>query len=253
MGPRGVRAGHLSSERYHDRMFQKSQRFYDAVYSWKDYPAEVRRLDAAIRARNPEARTLLDVACGTGRHLALLRDRYEVEGLDVDPEMLKLARDRLGPDVPLHLGDMVDFDLAKRFDVVTCLFSSIAYTRTDTNLRQAVGNLVRHAAPNGLVVVEPFFSPDDWKAGHLNSNFVDEPELKIARLVLSGPAEDEITMTFHYLVGTADGIEQFTEDHRVGLFHHRQYLDAFRAAGLEPAHDPEGLMGRGLYMAVRPG
>ena len=232
-------------------MFRKSQRFYDAIYAWKDYPAEVERLDAAIRARNPNARTLLDVACGTGKHVELLRDRYEVEGVDLDPEMLNIARARLGPAVPLHLGDMVDFDLGKRFDVVTCLFSSVAYARTPDRLASAIGAMTRHVAASGVLVVEPFFAPDQWEPGHLNANFVDEPDLKIARLSLSGPLASPMTLTFHYLVGTADGVERFTEDHEVGMFTDRQYVAAFRAAGLEPEHDPEGLMGRGLYVGVR--
>jgi SAM-dependent methyltransferase len=234
-------------------VFRKSQRFYDAVYAWKDYPAEVQRLDAVIRARNPEARTLLDVACGTGRHLELLRDRYEVEGVDVDPDMLKLARDRLGPDVPLHLGDMESFDLGRTFDVVTCLFSSIAYASTDDALGRAVATLLRHASPGGMVVVEPFFTRDGWEPGHLNAIFVDRPELKLARMALSGPAKNPLTLTFHYLVGTPESVESFDEEHVIGLFTHEQYLDAFRASGVEPDHDPEGLMGRGLYTAVRPG
>jgi hypothetical protein len=62
-----------------------------------------------------------------------------------------------------------------------------------------------------------------------------------------------LTMTFHYLVATPDGVEHFTEDHVVGMFRHEQYVEAFRAAGLEVDHDPEGLMGRGLYVGVRPG
>ena len=233
-------------------MFRRSQRFYDAIYSWKDYPAEAERIDAAIRSRRPGAETLLDVACGTGKHLELLGDRYRAEGVDLDPEMLEIAGARLGPGVPLHVRDMRDFDLGREFDVVTCLFSSIGYARTEDDLRRAVGTLVRHAGPGGVVLVEPWFTPDQWEPRHLSAIFVDEPDLKIARLALSGAVTTPMTMTFHYLVGTGDGIEHFTEDHEVGMFTHQQYVDAFRAAGIEPEHDPAGPMGRGLYVGVRP-
>ncbi|HKX25466.1 MAG TPA: class I SAM-dependent methyltransferase, partial [Actinomycetota bacterium] len=170
-------------------MFWKSQRFYDAVYAWKDYRSEVDRLDRIIRERHSSARTLLDVACGTGKHLELLRHRYRVEGLDLDPEMLAIGRQRLGPDVPLHEGDMVGFDLGRQFDVVTCLFSSIAYARTADRLGAAIGSMTRHVAPHGLLIVEPFFSPGEWEPGHLDSTLVDEPDLKVVRMSLSGPAE----------------------------------------------------------------
>jgi SAM-dependent methyltransferase len=232
-------------------VFRKSQRFYDAIYAWKDYRAEVERLNAAIRARHPEARTLLDVACGTGKHLELLRDRYQVEGIDLDPEMLEIARGRLGPGVPLHLGDMVHFDLGKQFDVVTCLFSSVAYARTPDRLGAAVEAMARHLATGGLLVIEPFFPPDQWEEGAVWATFVDEPDLKIARMDVSRSRHGIATILFHYLVGTPDGIEHFTEDHEIGLFTSAQYVEAFRTAGMEVEHDPEGPMGRGLYIGAR--
>ncbi len=117
-------------------MFAESAEMYDLFYEWKDYPAEVARLDALIRQRHSSARTLLDVACGTGRHLELLANRYAVEGLDIEPRLLEVARRRL-PGVPLHLADMRSFDLGRSFDVVTCLFSSIGYVRSIRGLQRA--------------------------------------------------------------------------------------------------------------------
>ena len=107
-------------------MFTRSEQFYDAVYSWKDYDAESERLHALIEERVPGAKTLLDVACGTGTHLARLAQWYSVEGVDLDPEMLELARQKV-PAAPLEVGDMVALELGRRFDVVACLFSSIGY------------------------------------------------------------------------------------------------------------------------------
>src|SRR5574341_2362153 len=101
-------------------MYTKSARFYDALYHFKDYTAASKQLHALIQQHSPGAQTLLAVGCGTGKHLECLREHYRVEGLDLNPEMLKVARERC-PGVPLHLEDMVDFNINHAFDAVTCL------------------------------------------------------------------------------------------------------------------------------------
>jgi hypothetical protein len=65
-------------------------------------------------------------------------------------------------------------------------------------------------------------------------------------------AGDTAVMLFHYLVGTPDGVQYFTERHELTLFSHAQYLTVYDAAGLHTVYDAEGLMGRGLYIGVRP-
>lgn len=40
------------------------------------------------------------------------------------------------------------------------------------------------------------------------------------------------------------------EPHEIALFTTEEQLEAFREAGLEVEHDPEGLMGRGLYVGT---
>lgn len=83
---------------------------YDLIYTAeKDYASESADLVATIREHVPGAASLLDVGCGTGLHLSSLRHVYsEVVGIDVDPEMLTLAKARLGHDVPLFRGGHAD-------------------------------------------------------------------------------------------------------------------------------------------------
>ncbi len=230
-------------------MFRHTARFYDAVYSWKDYPAETARLHELFEERAPGAKTLLDVACGTGLHLALLQEWYEVEGADLDPNMLEVARERL-PDVPLHEADMVTLDLGREFDLVTCLFSSIAYVVTVERLHEASAALARHVAPGGVLILEPWITPDAWHP-HVHALFVDEPDLKIARMTASTPLAETITMEFHYLVATPESVDSFVERHEVGMFTDEDYRGALEAAGLEVEADSEGLMGRGIYIGTR--
>jgi ubiquinone/menaquinone biosynthesis C-methylase UbiE len=114
--------------------------FYDDMHAFKDYAGEAHYLVGVIRRHHPNARSLLDVACGTGRHLEHLRQEFEVEGLDVNPRFLSIARNRL-PGVTLHEEDMTEFDLSRTFDVVTVLFGSITLARTV----QAMGAVDRGA------------------------------------------------------------------------------------------------------------
>jgi SAM-dependent methyltransferase len=232
-------------------VFARSARLYDAVYAtMKDYRAEAERVRELVEARRPGARTLLDVACGTGAHLEHLARYYDVEGLDLDPDMLAVARERL-PGVPLHEADMAAFELGRTFDAVVCLFSSIAYVRTVERLERAVASMAAHLEPGGVLVIEPWVLPEHWDARRLHAVFVDEPDLKIARMSVPPPLAREQTLEFHYLVATRDGVEHFTERHEIAMFTHDEYVGAVGAAGVRVEHDPDGLMGRGLYVGVR--
>ncbi len=235
-------------------MFTHTAALYDAIYeaAGKDYEAEAGRLHKLIQARKQSAGSaLLDVACGTGAHLEHLQRWYVTEGLDLDGGMLAVAREKL-PGVPLHQGDMVEFDLGRRFDAVVCLFSSIGYVQTVPGLRQAVFCMRQHLEPGGVLAIEAWFAPDDWRPGSLGGLLVEQPDLKIARLSLSRQEGRRSLVDFHYLVATRDGIQHLTECHEMGLFTPEEYVEAFEAAGLRPSHLPEGLSGRALYLAVAP-
>lgn len=235
-------------------MFTKSEAFYDAIYgTMKDYEREAQQVHALIQQyKQFPGNMLLDVACGTGRHIPFFQQcNYTVEGLDLDGHMLAIAQKR-NPGVLFHHADMVGFELGHQFDVIVCLFSSIGYAKKVAWLNQALQTMRRHLLPGGVIIIEPWLTPEMYKAGHIAAVFVNEPELKIARMNKSELGDGMSIMNFHYLVATPEGIEYFTELHELGLFSHEEYLGAFRASGLDVVHDadPEKLMGRGLYIGV---
>lgn len=231
-------------------MFDKTAELYDLFYDWKDYAAEAAKVRDLVAARNPDARTLLDVACGTGRHLEHLRDAYTVEGLDLDEGLLGVAAERL-PGVPLHHADMRDFDLGRTFDVVTCLFSSIGYVQTAEDLERAVSMMARHLAPAGVLLVEPWFAPDKFDPHHIGRVVVAErPDLQAVRMNGSRVDGTLSILEFHYLVARPGTVAHLTETHVLGLFTPEQYRAAFERAGLRVEHDDTGLMGRGLWVAT---
>jgi SAM-dependent methyltransferase len=235
-------------------MFTKSERYYDAIYAWKDYKAEAARLVEIIAAHKISPGTaLLDVACGTGGHIPYLRQRFSIEGLDLDPEMLRIAREK-HPDVPFHVGDMADFELRRQFDAVVSLFSSVGYMRTPDRLGKAVVAMARHVRPGGVLIVEPFFSPQAWKekTGAPAVTVSEKPDVSVVRMVDWRREGDLVTSTFHYLVGTTAGVEHFTEEHEMGLFSDGEHRAGFAAAGMTVTRDEEGLMGRGLYIGTWP-
>jgi ubiquinone/menaquinone biosynthesis C-methylase UbiE len=234
-------------------MFTKSAKIYDAIYlnMGKDYAAEAGKVHAIIKQhKQTPGNLLLDVACGTGLHIGPLCEHYQVEGLDLDENMLEETHKKY-PDIPLHHGDMVDFNLDRGFDAITCLFSSIGYVKTVPRLNQAVSNMAKHIKAGGVLLIEPWFSPDTWNTGKVHATFVNQPDLKIARMNFSERKDNLSFFTFHYLVATPEGIEHFTELHELGLFTEAEYMGAFYAAGIEVLHDSTGLDGRGLYIGMK--
>ena len=135
-------------------------RYYDVVYSDKPYGDEARFVDELLLENGGSRTTLLDVACGTGRHAAVFVELgWEVTGVDYAEPLLEHAR-RNAPGARFFRQDMRDLDVDGRpFGAVTCLFDAIGYPQTDAGVIAALAAMRAHVADGGGVVVEFLHAP----------------------------------------------------------------------------------------------
>jgi SAM-dependent methyltransferase len=229
--------------------YELSARYYDRIYAFKAYRDEAEAVRELVARECPNATTLLEVGCGTGGHLVFFREWFAVEGIDRSAAMLEVAGTKLAG-VALHEGDMRSFDLGRRFDVVACLFSSIGYVRSVEELGTAVGTMARHLAPGGVLLVEPWFTPDQWHTpGRVRANMmVDDEDLEIARFVVSETRGRFAVTPVHHLVAESTGVSHFVETHELLLVTREEYEASFVAAGLEGVRFDGDVLPRGVWV-----
>jgi SAM-dependent methyltransferase len=232
-----------------EQMISKSAYWYDALYCFKNYEQESSDIISLLKEEHPQASTVLDVACGTAEHDKYLASVYQVDGLDISEDFIHIASSK-NPAGKYFCMDMTDFRLKRSYDVILCLFSSIGYAKTIDKTTQALCCFEKHLKPDGIIVIEPWFTPDTWTPdGRVYMLTGETPESKICRMNITGKEGALSILEFHYLVGTAIGVEHFTERNELGLFSVDDMNRAFAAAKLTVKYDESGLTGKGLYIA----
>ena len=232
-------------------MFSESAELYDAIYlTFKDYAAEAGLIAEQIRERVPAARSVLDVACGTGEHARLLSQKhgFDVDGIDLNPDFVRIAAEK-NPRGRFTKADMVDFDLGRRYDAVICMFSSIAYVLTLPRVVQTLRCFAAHVATEGVVIVEPWFPPGELTDGHRSMREADAGDLHIERIGRTEIVDRISRLRFDFTLTSANGTRHATELHKLGLFDVDEMMASFEAAGLEAEFTPPMTPHRGLYIA----
>jgi ubiquinone/menaquinone biosynthesis C-methylase UbiE len=228
-------------------------KYYDLFYESKDYAKEAKILSRLIdHYKRSSGRRLLDVGCGTGKHIQSLRKKFDCVGLDVSEQMLEIAR-RNVKGVEFARGDMVNFDLGRRFDIILCLFSGIGYVRTYSNLARTLKCFARHLVEGGAVIIEPWFTKSSWKVGSVHMRAYDSKDLKVVRVDFSGIREGRSTVDERLLVAEKDrGVSYYRDGQVMGLFEVDKFLNLMKKAGLRAKFLRKTPLGdRGLYVGVK--
>ena len=135
---------------------------YDALNEGKNYSFEadfclqIYRSNT-IRRREPES--ILDLACGSGKHLAEFSGIPQRCGVDLSAEMIAVARGELGDEVELIQGNINTLDLHREFDLVTSLFHVLSYQYRLEDAILFMKSIARHLRKDGIAVVDFWHRP----------------------------------------------------------------------------------------------
>lgn len=224
---------------------------YDLIHTarGRDWAGEADDIAALVRDRRPGARSLLDVACGTGTHLVRFAEHFDdVAGLELSEPMAAIARAKL-PGRDVWTQDMRDIRPERTFDAVLCLCFSLGYMGSVADLEAAVRSLARCLNPGGVVIAEPWWFPENFLDGFVTGAVAEEPGRVVTRVSHSVREGRTSRMTVHHTVAEPDGIRDFTEHEIYSLFTREEYAAAFAAAGLSAGFRPGPPNGRGLFVA----
>jgi SAM-dependent methyltransferase len=228
-------------------MFSESAEYYDLIYGKKDYRAEAETLRQLFRIYVPQARSILDLGCGTGEHLRFFPE-YKVTGIDLDPKLVGIARKKR-LDGSFHVANMKQFQLSAKFDVLICLFSSIGYLLTDEAILAALACFKAHLALGGAIFIEPFIERRAWINGRVDIVTGEGEQRKVCRMMRGDRQGDLSILTGHYLLADGTKIRYAEERHELLLLDQSQWQDLFRKAGLGVEYLTGQFSSRGLYVA----
>ncbi len=184
-------------------------------------------------------RTLLDLACGPGRHVALFRNLgAHVVGLDLSMPLLSRARHQNGNETPaLVRGDMRRLPFGEAsFDVVVNLFTSFGYFVDDKQHAAVLRGAAATLRPGGTFVL------DYLNADAIRRSLVPNDEIQLGNQRVA--VERSITPDERFVIKEihlVDDGRSFIE--RVRLFSPGELEAMLRDAGLdvgEPIGDYQG-------------
>ncbi len=201
-----------------EQLYKKFAGYYDKIYEKLDHKNESEFIKLVVdKHGGSEGNSLLDIACGTGRHAYFLKDNFEITGIDINEEMLEIARKKV-PDVEFITGDMKELDLGRKFNVVICMFSAMNYNVTVEELKLTLKNFYDHLNYNGVLIFDLGINKENWVDGHLSVDTVVDKDLKLARISKAHLKNGVLNSNFIFLVKENGKVDFDIDEHKLGVF-----------------------------------
>ena len=143
------------------KVFDAYAKYYDLLYKEKNYKSEADYVTSLIQKYMPEAESILDLGCGTGKHdICFSENNFKVTGVEQSEKMILLADlNKKNTNVNFVNGDIRNVRLNKKYDVIISLFHVINYQSTNEDLRSTFKTVKEHLNPRGKFIFDFWYGP----------------------------------------------------------------------------------------------
>lgn len=153
---------------------------YDIVMSDVDYETWADYIDEIILMHQPTARSILELACGTGTIALSLEelDCYKITATDGSPDMIRIAREKsadVNSSIDFRTMNFLDLSFEESFDVVYMVFDSINYLHSKEDILLLHEQVKSILNPGGIFIYDFTTPRNSRKAIH----FLDNESKKI--------------------------------------------------------------------------
>lgn len=222
--------------------------YEELTYAENTNKRELDFLEFAFRTHAVhKVRDVLDVACGSGRHiLGLAKRGYSCVGQDYTPEQVQIAKTkakREGLSVRLLEGDATKLKYENEFDAVLAI-RILFLLPDDKSVLTCLHRVYRSLKPGGILIcniANPFYDGENWfslksiQRGHYFSD-IHVPNMRFISIdkvedfdPIRGVAQWQET----HIVEGSDGIQVFQEHERLRLFTYWDILHYLQSAGFD--------------------
>ncbi|MCG2588098.1 class I SAM-dependent DNA methyltransferase [Rhodohalobacter sulfatireducens] len=201
---------------------------YDIVMADVDYETWADYIDEIILMHQPTARSILELACGTGTIALSLEelDCYEISATDGSPDMIRIARQKAAKansEINFQTMNFLNLSFERSFDVIYMVFDSLNYLHTKEDIIQLHKEVKNILNPGGIFVYDFTTPRNSRKAIRFlnNESKTIDGEYRYHRESSFNAKERIHTNRFHIekLDETnGDIIEKFEEQHQQKIY-----------------------------------
>lgn len=132
---------------------------YDELMRDIDYEFWSDFIDDIIQSINPDTKTILELACGTGSFAIYLDELecYDITATDLSPAMIEVANQKgksVNAKVHFQTMDFRNINIEKQFDAVVMLFDSINYMMTDGDILMVFREVKKVLNDGGMFIFD---------------------------------------------------------------------------------------------------
>ncbi|MDA8591614.1 class I SAM-dependent methyltransferase [Flavobacteriaceae bacterium] len=212
----------------HQNWFQSwfNTKYYHILYKQRNYEEAERFLKNLITFLNiNKNHTILDLACGKGRHSIFLNSLgYDVTGVDLSEQSIKKASQSSNDRLKFMIHDM-RYPIESNYDVILNMFTSFGYFDSIDDNFNVLKTIKNSLNKDGIGVID--FMNSNYIINHLvpqNNVEIDGIQFDIKRNFKDGIITKIITVT--------DGDQTTKYEERVRAFNQQDFFSMISEANL---------------------